>query len=72
MSSIEDTWEDCTVYLVGFFVQQAGKRKLIHKTLIFSSIYSLESVKKHICKKFKGVTHIEYVDIWKEEALRFK
>lgn len=69
---IEDTWEDCTIYLVGFFVKQAGKRKLIHKTLIFSSIYSLESVKEHIYVEFKGITHIEYIDTWNDDALRLK
>lgn len=70
--SIEDTWEDCTVYLVGFFVKQDGISKLIHKTLIFSSIYSLESVKEHMHEKFKGITDIDYIDIWNDDALRLK
>ena len=70
--SIEDTWEDCTIYLVGFFVKQEEKSKLIHKTLIFSSFHSTKNVIEFIHEKFKGITHIEYIDIWNDDALRMK
>ncbi len=70
--SIEDTWEDCTIYLVGFLVKQDEKSKLIHKTLIFSSCHSINNVKEFIHEKFKGVTHIDYIDIWNDDALRLK
>ncbi len=69
---IEETWEDCTIYLVGFFVKQGEKRKLIHKTLIFSSYHSISNVKEFIHEKFKGVTHIDYIDTWNDDALRLK
>lgn len=63
---IEDYWEDCIIYLVGF----KANGKSFHKTLIFAQ--SDGEIEKHIYGKFKNIENIEYIDVWSDTCLKLK
>lgn len=79
---IEDRWIDCTIYFVGFYVEnknparnQIQVPRFIKKTLVFDSsdndnYNENDRVEKHILANFNNVQKIEYIEIYADDVLR--
>lgn len=79
---IEEKWIDCSIYLVGFYVEEKrasveGVNRLINKMLVFDSEEcdtddSDREIENYIIENFNNVVKVDYIEIWNDGALRTK